>query len=332
MKRDDGTKFLKGLGSKVPQSQPRSQWVIGDCPLGPWRHDGGKSSPEVFGVKIGPGDSFCSCFSCGYHGSGRDLLMEIRALNKKQPSGKSYPFGDLMQLIADAEATAELDLDVPLLEDVLFGDHNVRKLHPFDEDWLASFAGVEGFPWAEQYLLERNCWPAMWEHLDLRVDTFQKRILFPVRDFSGVLMGLHGRAVDPDDDLRYRMYLFEGEKNPEVWLGEHTVDLDKPIIIAEGPFDYASILRVYRNVVCPLFANPNQAKIKRMSDAFQWITLLDRGKGGDSGRAKISQTLPDHMVTHLKPTEGRKDPGEMTVPELVELLSPYVTIAKYLGA
>ena len=32
----------------------------------------------------------------------------------------------------------------------------------------------------------------------------------------------------------------------------------------------------------------------------------------------------DHVVTHLQPPKGRKDPGEMGVNELVEILSPLV--------
>ena len=121
------------------------------------------------------------------------------------------------------------------------------------------------------------------------------------------------------------MYLYMKRNNPLVWLGESWVDTEKPIVVVEGPMDLASVYRVYRNVVSPLFATPSQAKILRMADALQWITLLDRGKGGDAGREKIAKALHrDHTITHLEPPTGRKDPGECSVGELQSLLKEHV--------
>ena len=166
--------------------------------------------------------------------------------------------------------------------------------------------------WAKKYLAERAVTPASAEQLDLRADTDQRRICFPVRDFKRRLVGLHGRAVDAHTEPRYRMYLQAGKNNPIVWLGEDWVDLNQPIVVVEGPFDLASVKRVYDNVVSPLFVNPSFAKMKRMTDALEWVTLYDRGAGGDAGRDKVSKLLGhDHVITHLHPPKGRKDPGEM---------------------
>ena len=95
--------------------------------------------------------------------------------------------------------------------------------------------------------------------------------------------------------------------------------------MAEGPFDLASIRRVYDNVTSPLFANPSLDKIRRMSDALEWVTFLDRGAGGDAGRDKIDKAIgADHVIHHRHPPKGRKDPGEMTVDELVAVLNDLV--------
>ena len=70
-----------------------------------------------------------------------------------------------------------------------------------------------------------------------------------------------------------------------------------------------------------MWATPSLEKLRRMGDAMEWVTLYDRGGGGDSGRSQVNKALgSDYVVTHLKPPENRKDPGEMTVPELRELL------------
>ena len=69
MKPDKIVEFLQHVGVTNAKKHKRTGWVISRCPLGPWNHENGESSPEVFGVKIESGDPHCSCFACGYHGT-----------------------------------------------------------------------------------------------------------------------------------------------------------------------------------------------------------------------------------------------------------------------
>ena len=280
--------FLKLLNCKVPQVQTRGGWMVSSCPLGPWKHEHGKSHDKAFGVRKEQGDPLSSCFSCGWHGSLRDLTMYMAYLNKRDHRVDAA-FKEANALIDVAESEAELNLDVPDIEEMLFGEK--ESLCVFPDWWLSSFAPVAGVGWAEDYLAERAVSPAMALALDLRADLSQKRICFPVRGFTGQLFGLHGRAVNEADPMRYRMYRYAKRNNPIVWYGESWIDRTRPIVVVEGPFDVASVLRVYDNVTCPLFVNPSLDKIKRMSDALEWITLYDRGKGGDTGRAKVTRAL-----------------------------------------
>jgi len=249
-------------------------------------------------------------------------VIELQLLQKTNPHAKVLQLGAAMQLIADAEDGMEIDLDSPGIEDVLF---NRTSAAVIPEDWLHSFKPAYLLPWAAKYLEGRNVSEFTAEVLDIRADSSQKRVCFPVRDFQGRLRGLHGRAVEPDVKPRYRMYLYKGKNSPIVWLGENWVEMDKPIVVVEGPFDLASVARVYQNVVSPLFANPSFDKLNRMGDAVEWITLLDNGKGGDHGRQRISQKFPQHVITHLKPPEG-KDPGMMAKGELISLLQDHVSL------
>ena len=310
--------FLTGLGVKPPASQHRAGWTLSRCPWGPWKHTGGKSSADVFGVKHESGDPLCMCFACGWHGSAQDLLLELRARNKVEPRIDAK-WGDLFTLVEQAEADAVLELDGPDYEEIMAARHG--KLNPFPEWWLDSFLPVGECAEAMAYLAERDVSPGMASELGLRFDTEQRRICFPVRDFGGKLAGLHGRAVLPDTEPRYRMYTHAKKNNPICWLGESWVDTNKPIVVVEGPFDLASVKRVYDNVVSPLSASFSPAKLKRMSDALTWVTLFDRGTGGDVARARVGDLLDgDHVIHHLKPPKHRKDPGEMTEDELIELL------------
>jgi DNA primase len=208
---------------------------------------------------------------------------------------------------------------------MLFGEKARPKMFP--DWWLESFAPAYDMPWARAYLDSRDVPASVVKALDLRADSEERRICFPVRDFANRLMGLHGRAVDTGAPLRYRMYTYAKKNNPMIWLGESWIDPSKPIVVVEGPFDLASVYRVYHNVTSPLYATPSADKIRRMADCMEWITFFDRGKGGDAGREKIAKVLhKQHVLTHLQPPGSKKDPGVCTLEELTALLKPLVKL------
>lgn len=322
MKKEPAAAFLKTVGATVPQHQPRTGWVISNCPLGPWRHTDGKSAPHVFGVRLD--DGVCKCFSCGWAGQPFDLLLELKYLAKKT-SHTAINFKAAMEAVTGLEDESTFHSKWQTLEEKLA---SVKKeLHEFPAWWLGSFPVWSAIPFAVQYLEHgrEGCDPVpadIANFLDLRADTTEKRVCFPVHDFSGRLMGLHGRAIHKGVEPRYRMYTQAGENNPLVWLGERWVDPSAPIVVVEGPFDMASVMRVYPNVVSPLFSNPSYDKLRRMAHVKEWVTFLDRGAGGDTGREKIDLVLGDsHNVSHVKPIDEFKDPGEMPADAIKHVLS-----------
>lgn len=321
MTREQILAWLPLIGSKPAADQSRGGWVVASCPLR-WRHGGEDKNPS-FGVKIEGGDGFTNCFSCGWHGSQAALVVEITALHRKDPYGP-LQLGQALKLIDEAEDGLDLNLDSPDIEQVLFGGAK-PKPHPYPEAWLTTFPHAWSSAAGRSYLEGRDVGAKVAAHLDLRFDGTQGRVCFPVRDGAGTLRGLHGRALQPDVEPRYRMYPHQHRTNPQFWLGEHWVDLEQPILVVEGPFDLASVLRVYPNAVSPLFANPSFDKLRRMVDALEWITLLDNGTGGNKGRARISECCTRNVVTHLYPPVG-KDPGSCTLDEIGSLLAPHVCI------
>ncbi|CAA2141445.1 hypothetical protein [Hyphomicrobium sp. ghe19] len=318
MKKGPTVEFLEAVGSTVPKSQPRTGWVISDCPFGPWKHENGKSSDHVFGIRTTPGDAQANCFACGWHGTLSDIVLELRRLVKLNPLA-TPDFKTAGALALKAQEEFELELDTPDIEEMLFGPK--KDLHVFPNWWLESFPLWQDVPFAVQYLAERNVSKETADFLQIRADSNEKRVCFPVHDFKQRLVGFHGRSVLEKTDLRYRMYLQSGKHNQVVWLGERWVDFEQPIVVVEGPFDLAAVLPVYKNVVSPLFANPSFEKLKRMAPAFEWITLYDRGKGGDAGREKVTEALgSDYLIHHLQPPDGVKDPGSMSPSEIYDTL------------
>jgi DNA primase len=326
MKPDKVLLFLKAMGVTNGTASKRAGNVLSRCPLGPWNHTNGVSSPEVFGVKLEQGDPRCNCFACDYKGTLGKLLQTMKGLQATDPRDVQLDFKTAVAIVDEAIDTAVYDMDaIPGIEERLEANRN--RYHEFPQDWLDTFPKAWDVKFSRAYLFKRGVTQALAAKLDLRVDPMESRVCFPVRGVNGKLYGLHGRATLPSTEPRYRMYQHDKRTNPILWLGEHWVDTDKPIVVVEGPFDLASVMRVYPNVVSPLFANPSYEKLKRMGDALEWVTLLDHGTGGDKGREKIDDVMSkDRIIRHLRPPPHRKDPGECTKLELVDLLSPFVQL------
>ena len=323
MNKGSVIEWLGAMGAFVPASQVRTGWIVSECPFGAWRHATGKSGNDKFGVRLESGVPFVNCWSCSYHGDAADALLELRHLEKTKPSGNPRNFAAAQALIEKAGDEFELDLDSPSIEEVL---NSKTLMHEFPQQWLETFKPAWQHKTGRGYLEYREVPIEVAEALDLRFDTTETRVCFPVRDFKSRLMGLHGRAVNAGVEPRYRMIQHQGHTNPLVWLGESWVDVDKPVLVVEGPFDVASAVRVYRNTVSPLFANPSFEKIGRMGDALEIFTLLDRGNAGDLGRARFAKSLPGSKVVNLIPPEGIKDPGACTVEQLQDILGNHLPL------
>lgn len=312
------------LNSKVTGT--RGSWIEAHCPLGPWRH-GGKDKHASFAVKASnQKKSICKCLSCGFGGDLHDLALKIQELQRKGEH-TGYNLGGAMQLIADE--FAELDFDMGSIPSY---EEPVAKVEVvFPEQWLYSFHPLSKFPEAVAYAKSRGVSQQMATDLGLRYDPIQKRIGFPFRDFKGRLMGMQGRSIEavPHNDLRYFQYGYKGHRNMHCWLGEDRLDLDKPVVVVEGPFDLTSILRVYPNVAASFTSGLSKEKIRRLADATEIITFYDHGHGGDAARESLRNTLKGYPITDIIPTAEEDDAGNMTVEQVSAYLAEHVALTPY---
>src|SRR5262245_24055204 len=165
MNPEKTAKVLKLLKSTVPLNQQRAGWMVSSCPLAPWTHDGGTDKNPAFGVKKMDGVPFSHCFACGWNGSLGDLVLEMRQKNKLQPE-IDVKWGDALTIIEEAEQQAELNLDSPDIEELLFGPK--AKPHVFPDWWLSSFPAWKEIGFARDYLQERGITPEVADRLDIR--------------------------------------------------------------------------------------------------------------------------------------------------------------------
>lgn len=326
MNRERIAALLPHLNSKVTGN--RGSWIEGHCPLGPWRH-GGKDKHASFAIKASDQKkSICKCLSCGFGGDLRDLALKIQEYQRKSPE-IGYHIAGAMQLIAHEFSELEFDMgSIPSYEEPV-----AKKEIVFPENWLASFNKLHKFPDALAYVKGRGVTDKMIEQLELRYDPIQKRIGFPFRDFKHRLMGMQGRSIEaiPHNDLRYFQYGYQNHRNMHCWMGENLLDLDQPVVLCEGPFDYTSILRVYPNVAASFTSGLSKEKIRRLADSTEIVTFYDHGHGGNAARKSLRDTLKGYPIVDVIPSEEEDDAGNLPMESVADYLSPYVNLRMYDG-
>lgn len=327
MTPEQAKQFCKALKIPVGESR-RKGWVEVPCPLAPWRHSKGTDSNPSFGIRVGVQSvAQVHCFSCAYSGDLIDLVMELRHLSEKD---SRYDFKLAMQIAETVEEEAGLEL--------AFYDDKAKQGPPpvyyFPESWLDTFPSCLKAEDGLLYCQSRSVPKWVIKELDLRYDPLQRRVCFPVRDFAGDLVGFHGRAIDKDNPLTYRMYTYPqkgGHNNPQFWFGEHLLDLDKPVLAVESVFDHARAYEVYRNTACPLTAEINKDKVDRMRDVLCMITMLDGDKAGRRGAAKLRKGLEPHTHCININIPDDLDPGKMSTVSIRKLLDPALKALVSLG-
>lgn len=320
MKQEKIGILLKALNSK--RTGFRAGWVEGPCPLAPWKHANGKDAHPSFGIKSeDKKKSICKCLSCGFGGDLMDLLFQVSGLKKKQDA-VGYKMAYAAQLVASEFDDMECDVHgIPE-----YGDEKPKAELVFPESWLESFKSATKFSVAMEYLHSRGVSNVTIDALDVRYDPLQHRIGFPFRNFKGQLMGVQGRSLDKITDLRYYHYGYHGTRNLHAWMGENTLDMDKPVVLCEGPFDYAAIYPVYPNVAASFTSGLSVEKCKRLGDAESIITLYDYGAGGNAARKRLREVLKGIPVKHVIPTEQQDDAGNMSLAEITAALKGLVEL------
>lgn len=324
------TRFLEAIGRQ--STERNGDWIHASCPFASIRHENGTDSKPSFGILVGPGDSRVYCLSCFYAGTCGDVVVAL------QREGLQCNTGDALDAIIEATDGAELGFEGDdEYEKDAFAEPEPDHVYPaelldsFEPAYAEWYDDQHAHCWTvHPYLDEREVSYEVAKHLDLRWDVWRRRIIFPVRDFEGQLRGLHGRHVPgeqfaPDDPhVTYKMYPSGGKTNPEVWLGEHWLDPDRPVLIAESVFDLARVLELYDNCLSPLTAGLKAEKVARLQGAVEIVTIFDSDKAGERARKRLHKEMGCPIRDVILPPG--KDAGETPLGQLHDLLEPHLEL------
>lgn len=302
------------FGVRVQSEPPNSQgWMSVGCPYAPFTHEKGfDRNPSMRVLVRDGGVSYWKCWSCN---QGHDLVAMLYDL---QRLGAELPYEQLMLL-----ATGEGDeLVFPSFE------HATKEYVPppvLPEAWLdtmpllTSVASCVG----ANYMRARGYHEGDWEAHETRWDPHDQRVIWPIRDTQNLLRGVQGRAINEATKPKYLHYPYQDQaRGSEFFLGENTLDFDKPIVVVEGSIDKMGVHRAYSNVCAIMGASTilRPEKLDRLATAFAVIPFLDGNKAGKIGMETVKRWChKKRLCVPVYAPEGR-DPGnlhEETIGELV---------------
>lgn len=267
------------------------------------------------------------CYGCGVEGNFRTFLSKLGM----SPQDIRHQYGVTLQRLADTKLP-ERDLARPKV--VMPSNRHI------DEDLLGLFDGVP------EKLLKEGFSEKILREFGIGLDKHHNRITFPLRDIEGNLVGISGRALNINQEPRYKVYQeeykvwdlppYNTDKGNLLWNG-HT--LFQPlqfmngrpqVVLVEG---FKAAMWV-RQAGVPFVA---AFMTKRMSAAQKWILermggeyilMLDNDAAGIDGTINVSRQLNKGTVVRIVEYDGLQPtdvPLEL-IPELIARSCSYNSI------
>lgn len=302
-----------GLSSR----QPIREEVEAECPLAPWAHQDGTDRSRGFGITVSANSKskFC-CFACGSKGSLVQLLWDYQRYSKQQ--------------VPEASALiAEKNLPNPFSNPYKFREYEDSTSHRstkgkffqaavYPESYLDGFLDI-----IDPYMGDRKISDEVSRELEVKFDSDLQRVVFPIRDANGGLVGAVGRAVESHIDPPYWNYWHF--PRGLILACENQLTPTGSVAVVEGFFDLAWLREcgVWNVVALLASAETSRNQINRLAALGRRIfLLLDNDAAGKKGCTLINKYLGYEHEVHIPEYPlGKKEPTDLTRDELVAMLT-----------
>jgi len=217
MEKDALIDFLHELG--IDEYRVTNRSILISCPFAKQNHENGRDSRFSFSI-LHTGYSSFRCFTCGVRGSLSHLLC---LLGEKIPGFEDERKRFKLKDLVENEA-----LTVPKFGPKKGFSSVSYKVHP--ESALLPFSG--GVP---RYALDRGLSLETCRRWGLGHDKVNGRLVFPVRDVNGSLVGMVGRCYTGRGPKYFNYWSFQ---KSFFLFGQHfVINPDWPVVLVEGCFD-----------------------------------------------------------------------------------------------
>lgn len=269
-------------------------WVMCSCLFAKWFHKNKTDNHPSFGISSG-NKSCYNCFSCSRRGVIYMLPSVLTML-----TGKDYP--EVRKFISDNEKTNLEDYD---------SDYKPKTIIPISNTVLEMFE----VPKSMVVQLDLNL-IADW---DILYDKKERRVIFPIYDINNRLVGIRGRAMLQNDDIKYRSYTelsnSDGDaKSFGVWYGMHReLKKDKAIFLVEGERDTILLSKYVSNVWGAMGAKISKAQVNTLRNQINPLVLFfDNDEAGVIAKDYIYKMCKKLMpIYYVKDYISCKDPAEL---------------------
>jgi DNA primase len=313
--------FLTTLG--IEGIAPTGNEVVFRCPFPGHRH--GDANPSA---SMNQKTTAWICFGCQRRGNAVTFLCELESINvivAKRWLREAYQGGFKEPIGGSLQDELERYFDQKMDE---VGEINP----PIGEEWGKSLAidwhmvtkadrsDTEGL----HYMLDRGfSAQTLWEH-QIGYDYADERVLIPIRNEEGSLVGFKGRAISPNQKPRYRVagpprYPFSPYKTAEVVFGLDSVT-DDHLIVCEGELNVLMMRQHgFFNAVGISGASMSQRQAELIVARCHTATLYyDSDAAGNAGMRHAANMLYKHIAVNLLPPHT-KDAADSTKEEVTQL-------------
>jgi hypothetical protein len=297
--------FLSKLGAlKIIEGSER---VMGTCPFARWYHSGGVDKTPSFAITVAPGGaSYCRCYACNVQGPLTGIVWRLYDLVSRPD--KKY-FQDLMTFLGKynlrdvfKERTPEFhELRKRLQANLVYEAQPVVAKPPeitkfnsaLDESILDRFRDVPkeisdylSGPKRRLSLRTIETWELGWH-------PFVNRIVIPIRDHEGNLVGLSGRATRKGDSPKYLHGPKDKFKKIRILYGLHLASSSNThAFLAEGFFHVIWLWQNgYNNAVACMGSDVSPEQVDLLAARFKSVTLipdLNTERSTKANMAKLS--------------------------------------------
>ena len=315
MKLQDLTLILVKLGVDGRYLNPTSpNQLLVPCPLAKWTHKKKTDSHPSCSIRFGDPErsTLFNCFSCHESGKLWDLVHTVGQFANNQELvelGLQLIDSDEPTLLARLEhATQSLDewVRVPKRE----------TLRVLNETVLENYPPAWSIRRAQTYLIWRRVTSSMADFWQLRWHAPHSRVMFPVRDRQGRLVGAVGRAVFAETQPKY--YNFFGFETGLTLGGLHQITGQRRVAVVEGFHDLMNCW--YWNqvagidTVCTFTSKTSDVQSSQLQRLDAGIMYMyDQDEAGEKGWMEARKKL-DPVVTGLRRVRWREkhlDVGDM---------------------
>jgi hypothetical protein len=293
--------------------------VVSSCPFAPFRHikaDGtfGRDAKPSFGIEINPdGESRYNCFACSSRGDLLNLCLELGEL-------RGVDYSELEEFIWQNEGAGVLDraCEMPLFDAPSAREERreTARAAIYRESEYEPYKGR-----VPKYAIEDREIPLeVCKAWDLGHDPEEGRLMFPIRDAAGNLVGLKGRSYVGARN-KYFPYL---EWTQGAWFyGEHMLrpeEDDPRIVIVEGEIDVIKVWMAGYSCLGIMGGMATSRQRKKLEILGRPLVLMpDANETGEKWARRLGDQMKN-MVNVFDVRLKEDDPGALSTKEIREMV------------